>query len=113
MVYAVDNIDFLQDTPFGKNSLHGTVIVISQRDYPESEPVYGPLDIMFLHMNTTLSISTSQTYNQKTLHMIRIPLNEPHCIILSWLIEHGAWQHMLSLSQLIQNHMIWIMFRIT
>jgi len=42
--FAVDNIDFLEDTAYGQNTLHGTVVVINQED-SEGEPVNAPLRI--------------------------------------------------------------------
>lgn len=42
--FAVDNIDLLEDTPTGQNTLHGTVIVINQRA-EDGETINGPLVI--------------------------------------------------------------------
>ena len=47
--FAVDNIDFLEDTPCGKDTLHGTVIVMFQKESSCS--------------------STSDTINSSTLHI--------------------------------------------
>ena len=35
--FAVDNVDFSEDTPNGKRTLHGTVMAMYQRRYPEDE----------------------------------------------------------------------------
>lgn len=32
--FAIDNTDFKEDTPDGKGTLHGTVMAIYQRTYP-------------------------------------------------------------------------------
>ena len=42
--FAVDNIDLLEDTPNRQNIIHGTVIVINQRNV-NGEPVNKPLVI--------------------------------------------------------------------
>ena len=44
LMFAIDNIDFTEDTPFGQNSTHGTVVVIFQEDI-EGEKINPPLDI--------------------------------------------------------------------
>ena len=44
LMFAIDNIDFTEDTPFGQNSTHGTVVVIFQEDI-EGEKFNPPLDI--------------------------------------------------------------------
>lgn len=33
--FAVDNVDFAEDTPDGKHTLHGTVLAIYQKAHPE------------------------------------------------------------------------------
>ena len=43
--FAVDNIDFLEDTPYGQSTLHGTLIVVNQKEKKDAEPVNPPLDI--------------------------------------------------------------------
>ena len=46
MVYfAIDNIDFVEDTAFGENSTHGTVIVASQEADDKAEKVNPALEI--------------------------------------------------------------------
>ena len=42
--FAVDNIDFLEDTAYGQNTLHGTILVIFQRD-EKGDPINPPLKI--------------------------------------------------------------------
>ena len=42
---SVDNIDFLEDTPYGHSTLHGTLIVVNQKEDKDAEPVNTPLDI--------------------------------------------------------------------
>jgi hypothetical protein len=36
--FAVDNVDFAEDTPDGKRTLHGTAMAIYQRCQPEDRP---------------------------------------------------------------------------
>lgn len=43
--FAIDNIDFLEDTPFGQNTTHGTLIVIWQEDDDQAESINRPLEI--------------------------------------------------------------------
>ncbi len=43
--FAIDNIDFLEDTCYGQNTLHGTVVVMNQEDNGEGERVNAPLTI--------------------------------------------------------------------
>ena len=43
--FAIDNIDFLEDTCDGQNTLHGTVVVMNQEDTDEGEVVSQPLII--------------------------------------------------------------------
>ena len=54
-MFAIDNIDFTEDTPFGQNSTHGTVVVIFQEDV-EGEKINPPLDIPITSkdINTTI-----------------------------------------------------------
>ena len=42
--FAIDNIDFLEATAYGQNTLHGTIIIVFQRD-EDGEPVNPPLKI--------------------------------------------------------------------
>ena len=43
--FALDNIDLLEDTPYGQNTFHGTVIVIFQRESDKGVPMNSPLKI--------------------------------------------------------------------
>lgn len=43
--FAVDNIDFLEDTPYGQSTLHGALAVIYQEDVEDAEPINPPLVI--------------------------------------------------------------------
>ena len=43
--FAVDNIDFLEDTPYGHGTLHGTIIVLYQEEDEDAEPINPPLAI--------------------------------------------------------------------
>ena len=43
--FAIDNIDFSEDTAYGQNTLHGTVIVINQVKNDLAEPLFCPLKI--------------------------------------------------------------------
>ena len=44
ITFAIDNIDFLEDTPTGQNTFHGTVVVINQRDV-DGQVINEPLSI--------------------------------------------------------------------
>ena len=39
LFFAADNTDFLEDTPDGKNTTHGTITTIFQKADPEGEPI--------------------------------------------------------------------------
>lgn len=43
--FALDNIDFLESTPCGMNTLHGTAIAIYQSECPGKTPMKPPLEI--------------------------------------------------------------------
>ena len=43
--FAIDNIDFIEDTTFGQNTLHGTVVVVWQKEDKDAEKINPPLDI--------------------------------------------------------------------
>ena len=43
--FALDNIDFLESTLCGMNTLHGTAIAIYQSESPEKNPMVPPLEI--------------------------------------------------------------------
>ena len=43
--YALDNIDFLESTPCGMNTLHGTAIAIYQSVSPEKSPMMSPIKL--------------------------------------------------------------------
>jgi hypothetical protein len=43
--FAVDNIDFVEDTPYGQSTLHGTLIVVYQEENENAEPINPPLAI--------------------------------------------------------------------
>ena len=45
LFFAVDNIDFLEDTPYGQDTLHGTVIVVCQKEDENTELINPPLAI--------------------------------------------------------------------
>ena len=43
--FALDNIDLLEDTPYGQNTFHGTLIVLNQREDKNAKPFNTPLVI--------------------------------------------------------------------
>ena len=43
--FAVDNIDFAEDTVDGKNTLHGTVMTVYQQEDALADPVVPPLEL--------------------------------------------------------------------
>ena len=43
--FALDNIDFLESTPCGMNTLHGTAIAIYQSAAPDKTPMTSPIEI--------------------------------------------------------------------
>jgi len=43
--FALDNIDFLEATPSGMNTLHGTAIAIYQSESLEKSPVIPPIKL--------------------------------------------------------------------
>ena len=43
--FAIDNIDLLEDTPYGQNTFHGTLIVLNQREDKDAESINPPLVI--------------------------------------------------------------------
>uniref|UniRef100_UPI0035901BBE large ribosomal subunit protein eL39 isoform X1 n=1 Tax=Myxine glutinosa TaxID=7769 RepID=UPI0035901BBE len=43
--FAMDNIDFLESTPCGMNTLHGTAIAIYQPVSPEKSPMIPPIEL--------------------------------------------------------------------
>ena len=43
--FALDNVDFLESTPSGKNTLNGTAIAIYQCKTPNKEPMLAPLKL--------------------------------------------------------------------
>ena len=45
LFFAVDNIDCLEDTPYGQGTLHGTVIVVCQKEDENAELINPPLAI--------------------------------------------------------------------
>lgn len=42
LFFAVDNIDFMEDTPYGQDTLHGTIIVVCQKEDQNAEPTNPP-----------------------------------------------------------------------
>ena len=43
--FAIDNKDFIEDTGFGKNILHGTVMVVWQKGDKGAEKINSPIEI--------------------------------------------------------------------
>ena len=43
--FAIDNIDFQEDTVYGQDTLHGTVVVVNQHADDSAEKLVGPLKI--------------------------------------------------------------------
>ena len=43
--FAVDNIDLLEDTAYGQNTFHGTIMVLNQREDKNAESMNGSLII--------------------------------------------------------------------
>ena len=43
VAFRIDNIDFLENTPYGQDTLHGTLLVISQLQDLDKEPWHPPL----------------------------------------------------------------------
>ena len=43
--FAVDNIDFVEDTQYAPSTLHGSLIVVYQEDDKNAEPINPPLAI--------------------------------------------------------------------
>lgn len=63
--FAIDNIDFLEDTCDGQNTLHGTVVVMNQKDTGEGELV-----------NTAITIPDKVTPVQLHVHYH----SDPHVV---------------------------------
>ena len=55
--FAVDNIDFLEDTAFGQNTTHGTVMVIFQEEDGDGQPINTPLQIPQKALSQKLEIA--------------------------------------------------------
>ena len=51
--FAVDNVDFLEDTPTGKDTLHGTAIVVYQQHIPGAEAMVSPLKLSTDNRNSS------------------------------------------------------------
>ena len=47
--FAIDNIDFLEDTPYGQCTLHGCPIVVNQEEDENAELINPPLAIPYKH----------------------------------------------------------------
>eukprot|EP00794_Sanderia_malayensis_P019658 gene19658-21605_t len=45
LFFAADNIDFLEHTPDGQNTLHGTILVINQQEDDDAPAVNEPLQV--------------------------------------------------------------------
>ena len=43
--FAIDNVDFLEDTPTGKDTLHGTAIVMYQKEMTTEETIVSALEV--------------------------------------------------------------------
>ena len=43
--FAIDNVDFLEDTPTGKDTLHGTAIVMYQKEVETDNRMVSPLEV--------------------------------------------------------------------
>ena len=54
--FALDNIDFCEDTPFDQNTTHGTVVVVWQEDVPHGEKVNPPLEVPAKAKETDCSV---------------------------------------------------------
>ena len=54
--FAIDNIDFTEDTAFGQDSTHGTVIVVWQEEDTEAEKINPPAT---QHNTTPLEVPTT------------------------------------------------------
>ena len=39
LYFAIDNIDFQEDTAYGQNTLHGTIVVVKQAHNEFAEPL--------------------------------------------------------------------------
>lgn len=77
MYCAADNIDFLEDTPHGKGTLHGTVMVIYQEKEPSDKTnpisIAGPSSVRSLPI-ISYSQLDSIPYNN-TLEALEKPVN--------------------------------------
>ena len=52
--FSANNIDFLEDTVYGQNMLHGTFLVMNQRDTMQGMPLNELLEIP--HVDTPVDI---------------------------------------------------------
>ena len=57
--FAIDNIDFMECTPDGQNTIHGTIIVVNQDNEADGIPLSEQLDIPKKAKNVSLPIANT------------------------------------------------------
>ena len=57
LYFAIYNIDFLEDSAYDQNTLHGTIIVVNQKQNEFAEPLRGPLLIPDKPSNNVVDVN--------------------------------------------------------
>ena len=103
--FAVDNIDFLEDTYDGQNTLHGTVVVVNQEHIKDGELVNKPIIIpdkitpveleIFYHAEPPIFL--------KPIKCLTYEFNSRSSLLDEYKMEDRSWLLACHLSNDVQN----------
>ncbi len=91
--FAIDNIDILEETPFGQNTTHGTIIVISQEDDEDGQTINTPLHVPHRAASQELEIAYREepVINQQSIKFETFELNEQSNLLCNMVREDHVW----------------------
>ena len=99
--FAVDNIDLLEDTPYGQNTFHGTVIVLNQND-DNGEPINAPLTIPSKlpskHIRVDIEYLNEPIIQQKPIRFQNYSFNKRKHLLNKYNNFNGTWSLASALS---------------
>ena len=110
--FAIDNIDFLEDTPTGQETFHGTVIVINQLA-KDGEPMNKPLAIpekmpSMAPLKLEVQLEQEPRIKNNPLRFDAYPMGKRKNICQLILLTPGPW--LTSLQLMIIGRYTWLNF---
>ena len=93
--FAVDNIDLIEDSPYGQNTFHGTVIVLNQRENNSAEPMNTlliiPKNVPPKSLKVNIHYLDEPIIQKKPIHFIEYKIGRRDYMLLKYQNYIHTW----------------------